>query len=165
MTIVVVVEWTKAPVKYWAEERTQSRRSIWMNCHSSCTPLTDVVRASVPFLEQERTTRQPSEVGGHDTLVSIVQQSKYSHHREISTKSLLTAWVSLCHKWGEVLCFFLWDNRVLPQSPLPLTARSRGHAEISAMLTSGWLPWESQRTEIARTSVQEWGSTKRGASF
>lgn len=122
--------------------------------------LSQMLWKSLCFLKQERTTRQPSEVGGHDTRLYCptvkIQPSPWDLDKE-----LLTAWVSLHHKRGEALCSV---SETIGHCRSQLLHWQRG-AEVTLKSqrcsASCWFPWGSQRTEIARTSAQEWENTKR----
>lgn len=80
-------------------------------------------------------------------------------------KELLTAWVSLCHKRGEALCAVSETIGCCRSQPLHWQRGAEVTLKSQRCSASRWLPWESQRTEIARASVQEWGNTKKRSIF
>lgn len=134
---------------------------IWINCHSSCTPFTDVVNVSVLSQTGENHTAAiRSGWAWHSCL--YCPTVKILPSLWDLDKELLTAWVSLHHKRGEALYCV---SETIGHCRSQLLHWQRG-AEVTLKSqrcsASCWLPWGSQRTEIARTRSEK---TQRVESF
>lgn len=155
------IVWDKAPVKCMGGGKDKNQK-VYLNELSQLLYSSHRCFESLRAFSRTGEDRTPAVRSGwawHSCLYCPtvkIQPSLWDLDKEPPT-----AWVSLRRKRGEALCSVSETIGRCRSQPLHWQRGAEVTPKSQRCSASHWLPWESQRTEIARTSVQEWENTKK----